>query len=202
MLIWQNHVLLRTWSRQISNSTGGCTKWRENMRQKIYTFVKKKYTDPGTDVLAQRIFPLPCHLKVWPLARPILSVLTQALPRKIFHMPCLEAIKTLLCSSLQWGLKQMDSGFRQIVDQADGVWIGWILDRDIVKQGLNQMDCDSVYWWIRWMECESDGSWNCEARPESGGWPYFASSLSSASRSSSWEQASTSCRDFQKQLHL
>ena len=50
-----------------------------------------------------------------------------------------------------------------------GGWSVYWMDRGIVKRGLNQMDCDSVNWWIRWMEFESDGKWNSEARPESGG---------------------------------
>ena len=43
------------------------------------------------------------------------------------------------------------------------------MDHGFLKRGLNQMDCDSVNWWIRWMECVLDGSWNCEARLESNG---------------------------------
>ena len=43
------------------------------------------------------------------------------------------------------------------------------MDHGFLKRGLNQMDCDSVNWWIRWMECESEGSWISEARPESNG---------------------------------
>ena len=40
------------------------------------------------------------------------------------------------------------------------------MDHGVLKRGLNHMDCDSVNWW---MEFESEGKWNSEARPESGG---------------------------------